>query len=247
MDGEPEISPFLPELVADMWALGSKPDVVVDLLRPLGLPAGSTRILDLGCGKGALGITLAKELGFEAYGVDLCDAFLAEAKRRAEEEGVSHLCCFERHDLREAVTRGGDFDVAVLASLGGVLGAFDRCVGSMRKVVRPGGYIVIDDGFLTQSESVDRPGYGHYSSRAETLRRLTAHGDTLLEEKVYTVEETRAINLDYIHHISRRAGGLVQRHPKAAQALRAYIANQESECEFIDREITGAVWLLQRA
>ncbi len=76
---------------------------------------------------------------------------------------------------------------------------------------------------------------------------LAEHGDALLEERIYTVAETRAINLDYIHHMCRRAEGLVRRHPEAAAALREYIANQESECEFIDREITGAIWLLQRA
>lgn len=117
----------------------------------------------------------------------------------------------------------------------------------MRVAVRPGGYIVIDDGFLTRRDSVDRPGYGHYASHRETLRRLASRGDKLLGERIYTVEETRAINLDYIHHASRRAEGLMRRHPELAAALQGYLADQESECEFIDREITDAIWLLQRA
>jgi len=247
MDAGPDVAQYLPELVSDMWALGSTPEVVVDLLRPLGLPAAATRMLDLGCGKGALGITLALELGFRVVGVDLCREFLEDAVRRARELGVAKLCEFEVGDLRDKLAEGGDFDVVALASLGGVLGPFDECVGRIRMAVRRCGYIVIDDGFLTRRGSVGRPGYGHYASHAETRCRLTAHGDTLLEERIYTVEETRAINLDYIHHIARRAEGLLQRHPEAAAELRKYIANQESECEFIDKEITGAIWLLQRA
>lgn len=247
MDGRTEVLPYLTELVADMWALGSTPHVAVDLLRPLNLPAASTRLIDLGCGKGALGITVAKSLGFRVLGVDLCEEFLGEARRIAAETGVSDLCDFEQADLRDAVSAGGDFDVAVLASLGGVLGGFDRCVGSMRRVVKSGGYLVIDDGFLNRHEAVDRPGYGHLASHDQTLEHLRAHGDTLVRERIYSVEETRAINLDYIDHISKRAAGVVERHPEAAGALRTYIASQESECDFIDREVTGAIWLLQRA
>ena len=247
MDGRADVLPYLKELVADMWALGSTPHVAVDLLRPLNLPAASTRLIDLGCGKGALGITVAKDLGFRVLGVDLCEEFLGEARRIAAEMGVSDLCEFELGDLRDALESGRDFDVAVLASLGGVLGAFDKCVGSIRRAVSPGGYMVIDDGFLNRVEAVDRPGYGHLASHGRTLEHLQAHGDTLVRERIYTVEETRAINLDYIDHISRRATGVVERHPDAAGALRTYIASQESECDFIDREVTGAIWLLQRA
>jgi len=247
MDANADVSPFLPDLVADMWALGCTPHLVVELLRPLELAPGSTRVLDLGCGKGALGITLAKELGFTVRGVDLCGAFLHEATRRARELDVSDLCHFELGDVREAVTAGSDFELAVLASLGGVLGRLDRCVGSMRQAVKPGRYMVIDDGFLTRAESVERPGYGHYRSYSRSRECLETHGDTLLEERIYTAEETKAVNLDYIYHISRRARELGRRHPDAAQALIAYVADQERECEFIDREITRAIWLIRRA
>ena len=246
MDGSPEILPYLTELVADMWALGSTPRLAVDLLRPLDLTTGSTRLLDLGCGKGALCVTVAKDLGFSVCGVDLCEEFLRDAAQRATELGVSDLCEFVHRDLRDVLQQGDKFDVAVLASLGGVLGRFDRCVGNMRKVVRPGGYMLIDDGFLTRTEVVNHPGYAHLSSHDRTVEYLQVHGDVLVAERIYSAEETRAINLDYIGHISRRAAGVVERHPEAAEALHRYIASQETECEFIDREITGAIWLLQR-
>ena len=77
--------PFVPDLLRGMWALGCSPRIVVDLLRPLGLPASSTRILDLGCGKGAITVRTAEELGFQAIGVDACEAFLKEARHKAAE------------------------------------------------------------------------------------------------------------------------------------------------------------------
>lgn len=96
-----DLAQYLVELVADMWALGSTPEPVVDLLRPLGLPPETTRMLGLGCGKAALGITVAAELGFKIVGVDLRDSFLEEAKRRAAMKEVANLCEFEHGDLRD--------------------------------------------------------------------------------------------------------------------------------------------------
>jgi len=106
--------------------------------------------------------------------------------------------------------------------------------------------MVKDDGFLNRVDSADCTGYGHLASHDHTIECLQAHGDTVVEERVYSAEETRAINLDYIHHVSRRAAGVAERHPKAAQLLQTYIASQEGECEFIDQESTGAIWVLQR-
>ncbi|MFC1543543.1 SAM-dependent methyltransferase [Candidatus Neomarinimicrobiota bacterium] len=71
--------PYLPELWADLWALGSFPDLIVEMLKPLGLPGAETSVLDLGCGKGAVSVTLAKELGFNVVGVDGFRPFLDEA------------------------------------------------------------------------------------------------------------------------------------------------------------------------
>ena len=55
LEATPELLPFIPELLADVWALGGSPEALVELLRPLGLSGTATRLLDLGCGKGAIG------------------------------------------------------------------------------------------------------------------------------------------------------------------------------------------------
>ena len=47
LEATPELLPFLPELLADVWVLGSDPEIVVDLLRPFVLPV-SAQVVDLG-------------------------------------------------------------------------------------------------------------------------------------------------------------------------------------------------------
>lgn len=97
------------------------------------------------------------------------------------------------------------------------------------------------------TDAAARPGYTQLASRGEMLRRLTVHGDTVVRERLFSAEETRAVNLDYIHHITERAARLAKRQPQVEDTLRAYIATQEGECDFIDREITRAIWLIQWA
>ena len=238
--------PFVPQLLEGMWALGCSPELAVEMLRPLGLHPAETRVLDLGCGKGAMAVTLAKEFGFSALGIDACDVFLDEARDKAEEQGVSRLCRFEQGDLRKYVGQDRDFGVVIFASLGGLLGNYAECVGALRRTISAGGYILIDDGFLSGETPVDRAGYGHYASHAATLRQLISHGDTVVEERL-TIEETRSINQEYIEIIRRNGEQMIRSQPDIEGQVRDYILSQEEECEIIDRFITGAVWLLRKS
>lgn len=247
LEAPPELMPFLPELLADLWVLGSSLDTMVSLVRPLELPAGETRVLDLGCGKGAVSITLAQEFGFQVRGVDLFEPFVKEARERAEGSGVSGLCEFMHADMRDVIEEASCFDIAIYAAVGGVLGTWDECVAHMRQCVCPSGYMLIDDGFLNADERVERPGYEHYATHQETLRQLTAHGDTLLREVIIPAEEIHAIDQKFIGSIGKRAAELAELYPEATDTLLGYVKNQELESQTIETMLTGAVWLLKRA
>lgn len=241
----PDLLPFLAELLADIWALGSWPAVIAEMLGTRSLP-GSTRVLDLGCGKGAVSIRLAQDLGFRVLGVDLFEPFIEEARQRARREGVDERCEFRVADSLD-VLRGEDvFDVVVWAALGGALGGFDRCVGRLKRVVRPSGYIVIDDGFLVSDHAIARSGYEHYTSREETHRLLTQHGDELLEETLIPRSEVEACNRENNRRIHARAKGLTERFPEHADRLAGYVDSQVAECEILESSVAAAVWLLQR-
>ena len=226
--------------------MGSSPDKVVEMLKPLNLPQNNTRVLDLGCGKGAVSITLSKELGFKSVGIDACKPFLEEAKRRANQFNVSDLCRFEFGDIRNYVKIARDFDVVVYASLGNILGGFNEIVGQLRKIVRSNGYMIIDDGFLKTSEKIDRAGYEHYVSYDETIVQLTSHGDKIMKEIQLTDEENREIGYGYLGVIKKRAAEIIIKKPELKEQINEYLRNQEIECEIIDKYFCGAIWLLQK-
>ncbi|KAB2878873.1 class I SAM-dependent methyltransferase [bacterium] len=246
LDAKPELLPFIPELLADLWELGSSTDLVVELFRPLNLSPKTTRVLDLGCGKGAVSITLAHKLGFQVFGIDGFRPFLEEAKLKSKEHNVSDLCHFEYGDIRESIKKDEIFDIVIYAAIGDVLGGFNECVGKLRHTIRPGGYMLIDDGFLKESVKIEKERYGHYVSHGETVKQLTSFGDILLKEKVFTAEETRTMNKKYTVMIRQRAKKLANDHPELADSFFWYLRNQEEECEILETDVVGAVWLLQR-
>jgi cyclopropane-fatty-acyl-phospholipid synthase (EC 2.1.1.79) len=65
------------------------------------------RVLDIGCGWGGMGLTLARDHGAEVLGVTLSEEQLKLARARAEAAGLADRVRFELMDYR-AVT--GQFD-----------------------------------------------------------------------------------------------------------------------------------------
>jgi 2-polyprenyl-3-methyl-5-hydroxy-6-metoxy-1,4-benzoquinol methylase len=247
LEASATVLPYLPELLVDLWDLGCSPDAIAEIIRPLELTGPATRVLDLGCGKGAAGITLASRFGFRCLGIDGCEPFLQEARRHAEAHGVADLCEFRPGDIRTAVQELSGYDVVIYASVGDVLGSPAEQVRKLRCTVRPGRFIVIDEGFLKRVDRLEQPGYESCLAHRPMLDALTSCGDHLLREVVLPDERVRAVNRRYLEVMRRRAGDLAVRVPNIAEEVSAYIRRQELECDLIEEHLASAVWLLQRA
>lgn len=241
----PQILPFAPELLADLDELGSNADLIVEALQTLHLPK-TTRVIDLGCGKGALTFAIAKHFGWQVLGVDLFTPFIAGCREQADAEGLSHLCQFMCGDILKLADEIEPYDVAIFAALGDVLGSFEETIGVIRKYVRPGGYIAIHDDYLKDSGSNDFAGFGNYATHDEMVRRLTSHGDVLIQEFLETPEPPDAEDIES-ELIFQRAQTLAEQHPELKDALMKYVADQRSEVKFLRQNFVSTIWLLQRA
>jgi hypothetical protein len=186
-------------------------------------------------------VRLAAELGFSAVGVDGCAEFLETARAKAGEFGVGSRCQFVLGDLREYVKKACDFDVAILAYVGDVLGGPRETVGRLRTCVRDGGYILIDDGYLRSGRV-----FHHYRPHDETVTELLSFGDVLLKEIENTDDEIMEINRSYLRDIRERARGLAARRPGLGPLLKAYLKSQEEECALLTRHFRGATWLVRK-
>ena len=102
--------PHMPYLLQDLWALGSSVNQILDLIGTLPLSSDSAKVLDLGCGKGAVSIRIASKFRFDVVGIDAMSEFLKDAHKKASEYEVSDLCCFIEQDILTYVIDKHNFE-----------------------------------------------------------------------------------------------------------------------------------------
>ena len=53
--------PYLSYLLQDLWEFGASPQIIIELFKKNNIIKNASKVLDLGCGKGAVLIKLVKE------------------------------------------------------------------------------------------------------------------------------------------------------------------------------------------
>ncbi len=245
LEADERLLPLLPALLADLDELGASVDEVASALLEFGMKPGS-RALDLGCGKGAVAVALAGRLGMVVDGVDGLPEFIDAARRLAEERNVGEQCSFRAGDLRDYFGETGDYDAVLLLSVGPIAGDHQLTVEGLRRLARPGGLIVIDDGFLAPGVE-PRGNYAAYPGHEEMLARLTAFGDRLLRETIFDAAAVHAKNAATTELIRHRGEVLKLEHPELAPEIDRYVAGQERETQRLGRDLVCAMWVLERA
>ena len=241
----PRLLPHVADLLADFTEIGSDPDFVVSWL--VGKDVGTvSRVLDLGCGKGAAGIRICQALGCRIDGVDAYAPFVAEANKRAMALGIAGLCDFRVGDIRETAGTARDYDVVLLLSVGDILGSLAECVRAVRRCVRQGGAMILDDAYRLSAAALDFPGYQYLREREDALKELGAHGDNLIAEHLIPLEAVKSQNRRYQAWIENRARELAEREPGVAADIAAYVEKEREECSLLERDVQCAMWMLQR-
>lgn len=244
LEVDPGLLPWIPELLADFAELGANTTLILRTLEGLDLP-NTARVVDLGCGKGAVAVAVARAFGWQVTGIDLFEPFLDDARRRAAAASVAHLCRFERGDILKRAGQTAPADIAVFAALGDVLGPLPDTIGVIRRFVRPGGFMAICDGFLRDEGTSDFQGFEYATSRLETRTNLQAHGDRLVRE-VQAADDQTEVYAREAAQIRRRAEMLAERVPSLKADLMRYAEDQRQEYAYMADNVIAAVWLLER-
>jgi ubiquinone/menaquinone biosynthesis C-methylase UbiE len=114
-----------------------------DYLKDLSLPAGA-RILEIGCGTGAVARTLARRLdASEVVGLDPGSLFIEQARRRANGHGP---LSFVTGDGRDLPFDDGSFDAVVCHTALCHIPGPERVLAEALRVTRPIGWLAVFDG-----------------------------------------------------------------------------------------------------
>ena len=129
------------DLVAHGRLTRSEADAWKAMLGQQLLPAPA-RVLEVGAGTGVMSLLIA-ELGYALTATDISRAMLQEARRKANQRGLS--ITFEIVDAEVLPFRDGDFDVVFGRHILWTLPHPDRALMEWHRVLRPGGRLVLVD------------------------------------------------------------------------------------------------------
>lgn len=144
------------------------------------------RQLDLACGKGEMLCRWAARFGIEGLGVDLSEVFVAAARARAVELGVTDRVRFEAGDAGQAKVEAAAWDVVSCIGATWIGGGLCGTLELMRPGVRPGGLVLVGEPYWTEPPpppALAALGCGpdDFASLAGTLDRLEAARMQLVE------------------------------------------------------------------
>jgi ubiquinone/menaquinone biosynthesis C-methylase UbiE len=234
-----ELIPYLPYLLQDLWELGSSPKDMLEMIAKHIPVSNETKVLDLACGKGAVSVSLAKELGCMVKGIDIIAEFIDFAVQKAQEFGVGKLCEFLVGDITELVKTEKDYDIVILGAVGDVLGNAEETINLLKKTVKKGGYIIIDDAY---GKDENNP---QYPTREQWFAIFQKTGVKLIEDKIIENDEIASLNDEQQKLITKRANELKEKLPEKAYLFDSYIQSQQAECDELENDIYGVTMLLK--
>ena len=141
------------------------------VLHDLVATGAGKQALDVGTGTGQFAVYLAQK-SFAVTGVDLSEEMIATARRNAAQEELSIV--FQTGDAEHLDFTDNTFDVVVSRNLLWTLPRPDQALKEWQRVLKPGGKLVISDGFWmnTTWKSVPRLAMNMFRERfGDTSRR----------------------------------------------------------------------------
>jgi SAM-dependent methyltransferase len=124
------------------------------LLRIARLDAQS-RVLDLGCGKGELGLVVAADYGAQVVAVDRSVPMLDAARERARQRGLASRIAFVEQDIGAFSALPASFDLAVLMGAGGIDGGVEGICARLASWTRPGGHVLVGEGYWQRTPDAE--------------------------------------------------------------------------------------------
>ena len=242
MDGsDVALVPFLPYILQDLWEIGASPQVIIDLVGKYAKNHSSLHVLDLGCGKGAVSVKLAKEFNCKCFGIDAIKEFIDEANEKAGEFAVDHLCRFAVADIRERIKTLKRFDIIILGAIGPVFGDYFSTLTTMSKCLAENGIIIIDDGYIENESEYAHP---LIEKQEIILRQIGKSGMRVIDQVIIKANEIKDADDQIFANLKKRCQELIERHPQQRKLFENYIRDQEAANDVLETKVVCATMVI---
>ncbi len=243
LDGyNPEIFPFLPYILQDILEIGTDPEVMLELILEF-VKIENPKILDVCCGKGVVSIKIAKEINAQIKGIDAVPQFIDEAEKYAKLHNVEAKCNFVVGDVRMLIASEKDYDIVVLGAIGNVLGVLKETLSKVSEILKPGGYVLLDDGFLPDKSALN---YNRCHRESEFYEHIKSARFFITKEIIFNEQQINSSDMVIFDGIVKRSKELMNKYPEKKELFQEYIKNQEFENYMHEKELVTGIWLLQK-
>src|SRR3990170_1662436 len=226
MDGtDKELFPFLPYILQDTWEIGAEPITIIKLIYKYANNFSNLNLLDLGCGKGAVSVMAAHKLNCRCHGIDAIPEFIDEARQKAIEYHVDHLCNFEVDDIRIRTKTLARYDIIILGAIGPVLGDCLSTLTSLLKNLNADGIIIIDDGYIENNSTFTHP---------------------LIDEVIMAKDEIKDSDNNIYANLEKRCLELMELHPDKQNLFQSYICKQVEANDVLENKVVCSTMVIKK-
>ncbi len=235
------IFPYLAYILQDIWEIGADPRVMSDLIKK-NIDIKQLKILDLGCGKGAVAVNIARELDCTVKGIDLMPEFIKTAKKYARKHRVAEKCVFETGDIRTRIHELKNFDIVILGAIGPILGQLHTTLKKVAGSLKKQGYVLLDDSYINDNSKTD---YNRCLRKSEFYKQINSAGFEIIKEVIFDISKIENCNKFTYELIEKRINELINQLPEKREIFLNYLKCQEYEIHIIENELVSGTWLLK--
>lgn len=160
-------------------AVARRRDYVFSLLERYVTLTGSV-VLDVGCGAGVYADELLAR-GCDTFGIDISPLMLEECRRRIQKGDEYFSTHFQVADVERIPFSGGVFDIVLCIGVLGYLLSDHQALQEMTRVLKPGGYLVVNVENMKSLSNLD------FVLRKRVMSKFDSSAAALFQDNGYSM------------------------------------------------------------